>query len=69
MRDAEYSRQVEAHERSWERPKAYAVLRVHPWVDGSDVFPGVHGAVDPRRTISNSAVKRCSADDIGGEAP
>ena len=35
-----------------------------------DVFyPGVHGAVDPPRSISNSGVKRSSGNDSWGAAP
>jgi hypothetical protein len=48
----------------------YAVLRVQPGNEaGRKSYPGVHGAVEPLRSISNSAVKRCSADDIWGVAP
>ena len=32
-------------------------------------YPGVHGAVDPHRSISNSVVKRSSGDDSWGVAP
>ena len=32
-------------------------------------YPGVHGAVEPHRSISNSEVKRCSGDDSWGVAP
>ena len=33
------------------------------------IYPGVHGDVDPLRSISNSVVKRSSGDDIWGVAP
>ena len=32
-------------------------------------YPGVHGDVEPLRSISNSVVKRISGDDIWGVAP
>ncbi len=32
-------------------------------------YPGVHGAVEPHRSISNSVVKRSSGDDSWGVAP
>ena len=46
--------------------RTYAVLRDQP---EENPEPGVHGAVDPLRSISNSVVKRCSADDSWGVAP
>ena len=36
---------------------------------GHPCYPGVHGAVDPHRSISNSVVKRSSGEDSWGEAP
>ena len=32
-------------------------------------YPGVHGAVEPHRSISNSVVKRSSGEDSWGVAP
>ncbi len=40
--------------------------RLTPW---GFFYPGVHGVVDPLRSISNSAVKRISGEDIWGVAP
>ena len=39
---------------------------VKPW---EFFYPGVHSAVEPLRSISNSVVKRSSGDDIWGVAP
>ena len=36
---------------------------------GNVFYPGVHGVVEPLRSISNSVVKRSSGDDIWGVAP
>ena len=36
---------------------------------GVTVYPGVHGAVEPLRSISNSVVKRSSGDNSWGVAP
>lgn len=36
---------------------------------GNVFYPGVHGDVEPLRSISNSVVKRISGDDIWGVAP
>ena len=41
----------------------------HERGQGKSFYPGVHGTVEPLRSISNSAVKRCCADDIWGVAP
>ena len=37
-----------------------------PW---EEAYPGVHSAVVPLRSISNSVVKRSSGDDSEGVAP
>ena len=51
----------------------YAVLRDHPGKGGeaprSLIYPGVHSAVEPPRSISNSGVKRGSGNDSWGVAP
>ena len=41
----------------------------HDNSQGKSFYPGVHGTVEPLRSISNSVVKRCCADDIWGVAP
>ena len=41
----------------------------HEKGQGKSFYPGVHGTVEPLRSISNSVVKRCCADDIWGVAP